>query len=177
MAWKSLLSETRYYKTVLLQYLRESQTGCLVQRWPADDAGKKTGKLERRLGALTNVKFMGYNSRTGESPLQGDIGWWNSSIVHHNLEALSNWIRHEPGELAGSNSCRCSSHLASAECDAKYGSCCWEFCPILKIPYEIKDSLDLPSFFSGYLIDGASSDTSSWNYMGEQYSRYQLYND
>ena len=47
-----------------------------------------------------------------------------------------------------------------AQCDDKYGSCCWEFVPVLKIPYEIKDSLDLPSFFSGYLIDGASSDTS-----------------
>jgi hypothetical protein len=43
------------------------------------------------------------------------------------------------------------------ECDTKYGRCCWSFCKILKIPYEIKDSLNLPSFFRGFLIDGSSS--------------------
>jgi len=47
-----------------------------------------------------------------------------------------------------------------ANCNATYGAHYWEFIPILAIPYEIKDSLNLPSFFSGYLIDGASSDTS-----------------
>jgi hypothetical protein len=44
-----------------------------------------------------------------------------------------------------------------AQCDEKYGSCCWEFCKVLLIPYRIKDSLDLPSSFRGNLIDESSA--------------------
>jgi hypothetical protein len=44
-----------------------------------------------------------------------------------------------------------------AHCNESYGPCCWEFCKVLLIPYEIKDSLNLPSFFRGNLIDGTSS--------------------
>jgi hypothetical protein len=43
------------------------------------------------------------------------------------------------------------------ECNTKYGRGLWEFCPILKIPYEIKNSLSLPNIFRGYIVDGDCS--------------------
>ena len=50
-----------------------------------------------------------------------------------------------------------------AECDSKYGACCWEFLPILRT-CEVQDtSLNLlPNVFSGNLVDGTCQDTSRY---------------
>lgn len=36
---------------------------------------------------LAPATIVGHNSRTGESPLQGDFAGWNSRVIHHNLNA------------------------------------------------------------------------------------------
>ena len=43
------------------------------------------------------------------------------------------------------------------QCNIQYGTGCWEFCPILKVAYEVEDSLKLPNVFSGNLIDATDS--------------------